>query len=57
MSKHLEKRELERLLRERGASKARAVAAVARAWRRFWWLRRIVPSAFVWLAEREVRRG
>ena len=47
----------ERLLRERGASKAQALAAVSRAWRRYGWLRWIAPSVLVRLAEREVGRG
>jgi hypothetical protein len=54
---HLEKRALERRLREAGASKAQAVAAVGRAWRRYGWLRRIAPGLLVRLAEREVGRG
>lgn len=57
MSAHLEKRRIERLLRDRGASKAQALAAVSRAWRRYGWLRWIAPSVLVRLAEREVGRG
>jgi hypothetical protein len=53
----MQKRALERRLRAAGASKAAAVAAVGRAWRRYAWLRLVAPGLFVRLAEREVGRG
>ena len=54
----LAKRRIERTLRERGASKSLAVAAVSRAWRRYGFLHRIAPGLLVVLAAREVgRRG
>lgn len=57
MNPHTEKRLLERWLRERGATKTQAVAAVSRVWRRYGWMRNLAPRVFVWLAQREVGRG
>lgn len=57
MTPHEEKRLLERWLRSRGAGKSQAVAATARAWRRWGWLRNRLPRLFLRLVEREVGRG
>lgn len=52
-----DKRLLERWLRQQGATKTQAVAAVSRAWSRYGWMRNVMPRLFVRLAEREVGRG
>jgi hypothetical protein len=52
-----DKRLLERWLREQGATKTQAVAAVSRAWSRYGWMRNVMPRLFVRLAKREVGRG